>query len=89
MTPKIKLLHERAAFFRRLAVGAGHRKFAAKMQVLAEEYEREAALVAAEAQSLHAPRDRADVSSANRTITRTGQSQGLARTAAIAASPSD
>jgi hypothetical protein len=35
-------MQERAVFFRRLADGAGNLKFAAKLQVLVDEYEREA-----------------------------------------------
>ena len=41
-------LHERAVFFRRLADGAGNLKFAAKLQVLVDEYEREARLAASQ-----------------------------------------
>jgi hypothetical protein len=35
-------LRERAFFFKRLAIGAADPKFSAKLQVLVEEYEREA-----------------------------------------------
>ena len=41
-----KQLHERAFFFKRLAVGAADPKFAAKLQTLADEYEGEAARAA-------------------------------------------
>jgi len=41
-------LQERAVFFRRLADGAGNLKFAAKLQVLVDEYEREARLAASQ-----------------------------------------
>ena len=40
-----KQLHERAAFFKRLAVGAADPEFAAKLQALVDEYEGEAARV--------------------------------------------
>ena len=43
---RIEQLQERAVFFRRLADGAGNLKFAAKLQVLVDEYEREARLAA-------------------------------------------
>ena len=36
-------LRERAFFFKRLAIGAADPKFSAKLQVLVDEYEREAA----------------------------------------------
>ena len=39
---RIEQLQERVVFFRRLADGAGNLKFAAKLQVLVDEYEREA-----------------------------------------------
>jgi hypothetical protein len=39
---RIEQMQERAVFFRRLADGAGNLKFAAKLQVLVDEYEREA-----------------------------------------------
>jgi hypothetical protein len=38
-----KQLYERAFFFKRLAIGAADPKFAAKLQVLVDEYEGEAA----------------------------------------------
>jgi hypothetical protein len=38
-----KQLRERAFFFKRLAIGAADPKFSAKLQVLVDEYEREAA----------------------------------------------
>ena len=37
-----KQLHERALFFKRLAIGAADPKFSEKLQALVEEYEREA-----------------------------------------------
>jgi hypothetical protein len=40
---KSKQLHERAVFFRRLAIGAADPKFATKLQALVDEYEGEAA----------------------------------------------
>ena len=40
-------LHDRAIFFKRLAVGAADPKFAAKLQALVDEYEGEAARVEA------------------------------------------
>ena len=45
---QIEQLQERAVFFRRLADGAGNLKFAAKLQVLVDEYEREARLAASQ-----------------------------------------
>jgi hypothetical protein len=42
---------ERAVFFRRLADGTGNLKFAAKLQVLVDEYEREARLAASKAEA--------------------------------------
>ena len=45
---RIEQLQERAVFFRRLADGAGNLKFAAKLQVLVDEYEREARLAASQ-----------------------------------------
>jgi hypothetical protein len=44
-------LLERAVFFRRLADGTGNLKFAAKLQVLVDEYEREARLAASEVEA--------------------------------------
>jgi hypothetical protein len=44
-------LLERAIFFRRLADGTGNLKFAAKLQVLVDEYEREARLAASKAEA--------------------------------------
>lgn len=41
-----KQLYERAFFFKRLAVGAADPTFAAKLQILADEYEGEAARAA-------------------------------------------
>ena len=50
---RIEQLQERAVFFRRLADGAGNLKFAAKLQVLVDEYEREARRAASQIE-LHA-----------------------------------
>lgn len=42
-------LHDRALFFKRLAIGAAHPKFTTKLQALVEEYERAAqAMLSAE-----------------------------------------
>jgi len=43
-----KQLHERAFFFKRLAIGAADAKFAAKLQGLVEEYESAAARITME-----------------------------------------
>ena len=45
-----KQLRERAFFFKRLAIGAADAKFAAKLQVLVDEYERAAACTTPEAE---------------------------------------
>jgi hypothetical protein len=50
-------LQERAIFFRRLADGSGNLKFAAKLQVLVDEYEREARLAASQIESPGASQD--------------------------------
>jgi hypothetical protein len=50
-------LQERAVFFRRLADGAGNLKFATKLQVLVDEYEREARLAASQIKSPDAPKE--------------------------------
>ena len=57
-------LQERAVFFRRLADGAGNLKFAAKLQVLVDEYEREARLAASK---IEAPGTRQEFESASGT----------------------
>lgn len=44
-------LHERALFFKRLAIGAANPKFAAKLQGLVEEYEGAAARIALEVET--------------------------------------
>lgn len=46
-----KQLHERAFFFKRLAIGAADPKFAAKLQGLVDEYESAAASMALEAET--------------------------------------
>ena len=52
-----KQLHERANFFKRLAVGAADPNFAAKLQTLVDEYEGEAARVETQAATPAMPRD--------------------------------
>jgi hypothetical protein len=54
---RIEQLHGRAVFFRRLADGAGNLKFATKLQVLVDEYEREARLAASQIESPGAPKE--------------------------------
>ena len=54
---RIEQLQERAVFFRRLADGAGNLKFATKLQVLVDEYEREARLAASQIASPGAPNE--------------------------------
>ena len=54
---RIEQLQERAVFFRRLADGAGTLKFATKLQVLVDEYEREARLAASQIESSGAPKE--------------------------------
>jgi hypothetical protein len=49
-------LRERAFFFKRLAIGAADAKFAAKLQVLVDEYEREAARAKLELEQVATPR---------------------------------
>ncbi|WP_156795876.1 hypothetical protein [Bradyrhizobium icense] len=46
---RAELLHERAAFCKRLAIGAGDPGFSEKLQALADEYEAEAAQAALQA----------------------------------------
>ncbi|UPJ51322.1 hypothetical protein IVB30_08240 [Bradyrhizobium sp. 200] len=50
-------LQERAVFFRRLADGAGNLKFATKLQVLVDEYEREARRAASQIEAPGAPQE--------------------------------
>ena len=54
---RIEQLQERAVFFRRLADGAGNLKFAAKLQGLVDEYEREARLAASHVDLTAAPQE--------------------------------
>ncbi len=50
-----KQLHERATFFKRLAVGAADPTFAAKLQALVDEYEGEAARMEREVERFDVP----------------------------------
>lgn len=50
-----KQMHDRAFFFKRLAIGAADATFAAKLQVLVDEYERAAACIKLEVEPV-APR---------------------------------
>jgi len=50
-----KQLHERAAFFKRLAVGAADPTFAAKLEALVDEYEGEAARMEREVERFAVP----------------------------------
>jgi hypothetical protein len=54
---RIEQLQGRAVFFRRLADGAGNLKFATKLQVLVDEYEREARLAASQIESPGPPKE--------------------------------
>ncbi|WFU18068.1 hypothetical protein [Bradyrhizobium sp. CB3481] len=55
-----KQLRERAFFFKRLAIGAADPKFSAKLQVLVDEYEREAARAKLELEQPATPLQTAD-----------------------------
>jgi hypothetical protein len=52
-----KQLYERAFFFKRLAIGAADPKFTTKLQVLVDEYEKEAARAALEMEQSAGPRE--------------------------------
>jgi hypothetical protein len=58
-----KLLHERAIFCKRLAVGAADPKFAATLQALADEYEGEAARSETQIETHSTPRELARANS--------------------------
>lgn len=58
-----KLLHERATFCKRLAVGAADPKFAATLQSLADEYEGEAARAETQMETHATPRELAQAGS--------------------------
>ena len=57
-------LRDRAVFCKRLADGAGDRKFAEKLQGLIDEYEREAARAASLEEPSSAPQDLGDAPTA-------------------------